>query len=179
MELTKLDVATSQLETAIRLYFDDDDPVSIHTLASAASDLIRDIGRPLGHEGLTARDWALEIIKPEYRDEVRPLFVTSQNFFKHADRDPHAVIDFNPEEPRAKLLDTCMAYQKLTLSVTPLMQLFEFQAALTWAQDFFGYPALDTVPGNVRSQWAGLTNPEFRSRFQSDLELALGGSSRI
>lgn len=171
MQLRKIDAATSQLETAIRLYFSDGDPVSIHTLACAACDLIRDMGRSLGHEGLTAKEWSLEYVKPEYRGEVRALLAASQNFFKHADRDPTAVLDFNPDEPRARILDGCNAFKTLTLDVTPLMQLFQLRAALTWAKDFFGYQGLETA-SELTLSWAELPNCDFLEQLLPDMERA-------
>jgi len=36
LKISKLDAAKRQLETAIRLYFNEADPVSVHTLAGAA-----------------------------------------------------------------------------------------------------------------------------------------------
>jgi hypothetical protein len=40
MKITKLDAAKRQLATAIRLYFEDRDPVSVHTLVMAAGEII-------------------------------------------------------------------------------------------------------------------------------------------
>ena len=48
LQISKLDAARRQLEIAVRLYFAEDDPVSIHTLTSAAYQLLSDINRALG-----------------------------------------------------------------------------------------------------------------------------------
>ena len=40
MIISKLDAAKRQLEMAIKLYFNDDDPISIHTLASASEEIL-------------------------------------------------------------------------------------------------------------------------------------------
>src|SRR5262245_42997551 len=40
--VSKLDAARRQIRTAIRLFFEDGDTVSIHTLTSAAEELLRD-----------------------------------------------------------------------------------------------------------------------------------------
>jgi hypothetical protein len=45
LKLSKLDCARRQLELAIELYFMERDPVSIHTLAGAARQLIEDINK--------------------------------------------------------------------------------------------------------------------------------------
>ena len=48
MQLSKLEAARRQLETAIKLYFEYGDEVSIHALAAAAYSLIRDINEHRG-----------------------------------------------------------------------------------------------------------------------------------
>jgi hypothetical protein len=45
LHLSKLDVARSQLQTAIHLWFHDGDPVSIHTLAYAAYEIIHFVSK--------------------------------------------------------------------------------------------------------------------------------------
>jgi hypothetical protein len=44
LTISKLDAAKRQLETVIRLYFSNGDPVAIHTLTGAAHTVVRDIG---------------------------------------------------------------------------------------------------------------------------------------
>jgi hypothetical protein len=46
--VTKLDAAKRQLRTALRLWFDDGDPVSIHTLLAAAHEIIHTLYRRKG-----------------------------------------------------------------------------------------------------------------------------------
>ncbi len=48
LEISKLDAAKRQLDTAIRLYFCDGDPVSIHTLAAASYNILRDVTEQIG-----------------------------------------------------------------------------------------------------------------------------------
>jgi argininosuccinate synthase len=43
--VTKIEAARRQLNTAIELWFNDGDPVSIHTLASSAHQIIHDLNR--------------------------------------------------------------------------------------------------------------------------------------
>jgi hypothetical protein len=98
-QVSKLDAAVKQLRTAIRLWFAEDDPVSAHTLAYAAYTVIEDVCK----SKTPARDGLL--FDPQYLQEGdRELFIKvyrhSGNFFKHADRDPNAVITFSPELTR-------------------------------------------------------------------------------
>lgn len=48
MQITKLDAARRQLKTAIRLWFSDDDPVSIYALTYAAHEVLHDLHRGRG-----------------------------------------------------------------------------------------------------------------------------------
>ena len=48
LPVSKFDAARRQLETAIRLYFFQGDPISIHTLASAAAQILHDLSRHRG-----------------------------------------------------------------------------------------------------------------------------------
>src|SRR4051812_2812006 len=46
--VSKLDAARRQLQTAVKLWFHDDDPVSIHTLLMAAHEIFRVLNRAQG-----------------------------------------------------------------------------------------------------------------------------------
>ncbi len=93
MKLTKYEVATRQLDTAIKLFFDAGDAVSIHTLAAASATVFADI---LENTGKTS--WREQIVK-NYSDLTKPqvfdILRNAQNFFKHADRDSEEVLDFS------------------------------------------------------------------------------------
>lgn len=95
LKLTKLDVARRQLAVAIGMFFGDDEPVSIFTLAANAWEVIDAL---CVHNGLQS----MSIQSREYiaagkdlkRDYVNAPY---RNFFKHADRDPADVLeDFDP-----------------------------------------------------------------------------------
>src|ERR1700674_3549250 len=93
--ISKLDAARRQLETAITLWFDDGDPVSIHTLASAAYEIIHAVSKqrnPFRRDLLFDSDQ----IKDEHRAEFNLLIKQYANFFKHAKNDGNATIEFRP-----------------------------------------------------------------------------------
>ncbi len=73
------------------LYFHEADPVSIHILTGAAYDVLRDVSRT-HYDVQMIKDWAPDMIKPEYVKEFRNGFNRAQNFFKHADRDGEATL---------------------------------------------------------------------------------------
>ena len=93
IEVTKLDAGKRQLRSAIRLWFYDGDPVSIHTLLSAAHEIIHRLYRNKGLENLV---FDTDIIKDEYRGEWAKLLKQAPNFFKHANQDSDATLSFNP-----------------------------------------------------------------------------------
>ncbi|CAM2339820.1 conserved hypothetical protein [Burkholderia vietnamiensis] len=86
MLVTKVDAARRQLITAIRLFFDRGDPVSVYSLASNAWEIIDVLCTSAGvesfskqvREDLPARHTLKYYINEPYR-----------NFFKHAERDPN------------------------------------------------------------------------------------------
>ena len=113
MELTKIAVARSQLETACSLYFDDGDPVSIHTLVCASHEILAQLAKENG---------ATSLLRDEFRKDIRPgkekmfldMLNKSRNFFKHANQNLPKIHNFNPEENEIIMLDACAMYFKIT-----------------------------------------------------------------
>jgi len=93
IKITKLDAAERQLLEAIRLFFEERDPVCVHTLAAAAVGVLDDLARSKGMSR-PLRDSAR--IAPEHRNDWIAAINAAQNFFKHADRDPDASLEFRP-----------------------------------------------------------------------------------
>jgi hypothetical protein len=95
LKITKLDAAQRQLRSALRLWFSDGDPVSIHTLLAAAHEIIHRLYRNKGFVNLV---FDTDLIKDEHRGEFAKKLKEAPNFFKHANRDDtDASILFNPE----------------------------------------------------------------------------------
>jgi hypothetical protein len=90
--VTKLDAARRQLDSAISLYFQESDPVAIHTLACAAHQIIHDINKNKEKTDLLYEKFRLKGFKKE---DINRHY----NFFKHADNDPdpNGEIEFNPK----------------------------------------------------------------------------------
>jgi hypothetical protein len=98
MNVTKLDAAQSQIATAIWLYFEDRDPISVHTLATAADEII---DRLCVARGLVSmRDNLMANIVPARRKEVADALHKVRNFFKHASSSkPNQVLaDFSDDQ---------------------------------------------------------------------------------
>jgi hypothetical protein len=93
--LTKLDAAKRQLRTAIRLWFEDGDPVSIHALAYAAYEIAHVVSKK---RNPARRDLIFDslTVKDKHRAEFNISIKKHANFFKHAKRDWDKSIDFEP-----------------------------------------------------------------------------------
>lgn len=105
--ITKIDAAEQQLNTAIRLFFENRDSLSAYVLAVASREVTNDLvesryselyQRELARVGdpqkvrLSIRDeWKIRIKSECQRDFFR-LDHKVQNFLKHADQDPNAEI---------------------------------------------------------------------------------------
>lgn len=113
-KVTKVDAARRQLSTAIRLFFERRDTVSIHTLVSAAQGIMHDLLEKQG-PGKGSFLKSATIVRPEKRAEYFKLITDAQNFFKHADREPaDAVLEFYPEPIAFSILDVVDMLQRYT-----------------------------------------------------------------
>ena len=83
-------------------------------------------------------------VKPDYRWEFEKAIRGSQNFFKHADKDAEAVLDFNPHETELLLFIDNETFRQLSAGLTDPMNVFVTYAAATW-----GKAAFEAVPGDV------------------------------
>ena len=88
--ISKSDAAARQLDVAIKLWFNEEDPVAVHTLACAACQIVHDL---CPKEELLYRSLN---IKDEYRKKTIRWLKSPSNFFKHAEKDPNEVIEFKP-----------------------------------------------------------------------------------
>lgn len=94
LQITKLDAAQRQLRTAVRLWFHDGDPVSIHTLLAAAHEIIHRLYR---NKGLVNLMFDSDMIKDEHRGDFARVMKAAPNFFKHANNNSDQTLSFNPE----------------------------------------------------------------------------------
>ncbi|MFH1389825.1 MAG: hypothetical protein ABIH56_03800 [Candidatus Margulisiibacteriota bacterium] len=119
--ISKLDAAKRQLESAITMFFHFSDVVAIHTLTAAAHQILMDLGKKQGVKSLLKNT---EYIKEEKINEFKKIISEAENFFKHADMDPKKVIKFNPKQTEALLYDTCEMYKNLSNENPPLVALY-------------------------------------------------------
>lgn len=139
--ISKLDAAKRQLEIFIRLYFNSGDPVAMHTLAAAAFGIIRDLNQKRGGSP-TLHETIFENVKPEHHKLFREKLSEAQNFFKHADRDHEATLEFNPDSTEFVAMDACFKYTELTGELPPLFHIFRGWMMMTH-QNIFTFPKED------------------------------------
>lgn len=92
---SKIDSARLQIDQAISLYFYDSDVVSIHTLTQAARGILSNLLNRANKK--SSEDLFIDQVKSQYRKRMRILLRKHQNYFKHAEVDTDALIEFNDE----------------------------------------------------------------------------------
>jgi hypothetical protein len=135
--ITKLGAARQQLETAILLFFDRRDPVAIHTLVGAAYDIIDDVNQRRGGTEMFVKHRYVQL---PGRPEIGAIN-SPQNFFKHADRDPDAELEFFPEMTESFLVDACRKYMDLTGEFVALFHCIMWWFNCRLGADGFDFPA--------------------------------------
>jgi hypothetical protein len=111
IEITKTDAVLRQLETAITLWFNNGDSLSIHTLAAAAYQILYDLNK---HQKGPPMMRDSDLIDPNMKDEWRKALKACPNFLKHADKDPHKTIRFSPDSNMTLLFESVMEYSEIT-----------------------------------------------------------------
>ena len=120
IRVNKSEAARRQLDVAIRMLFNNEDPVPIHTLSMAGFRILRDLAAKRS-DSYMAKVTKL-MIKPGMEGEFWRLMNLPSNFLKHADKDPFGVLDNIDEEANDGIL--CIAslfYQDLGYTLTPEM----------------------------------------------------------
>ena len=138
--VTKIGAAEKQLDTAIKLFFENVDHLSAYTLAAASSEITDDLcGRRenelflselerVGDAKKVRLSFRYEmgiLVKSEYLKHAMDLIRKPQNFLKHADKDPNGQM----EEISVEKLALCIVFAiknfvLLEKRWTPAMSLF-------------------------------------------------------
>jgi hypothetical protein len=151
-KIGKLEAARRQLCTAIKLFLEDGDIVSIHTLATASHEIFRALVKFKGGASMIKDN---DFIKPEHQKEYEAFMNEPQNFFKHGARDAHKVLDFAPEGTAFWICDCIRMDRQLSAGSIPFI---EFQAFMIWF--IIQYPNLLTDEG------AALLSDEMRDKLK-------------
>ncbi len=124
VQITKLEAAVRQLDTAIQLFFEDRDPVAVCTLAAAAGRVFSD----LVEHHLPNQSWRSTIVTALPHISRREIYFTmdrTPNFLKHADQDPDAIESFNECENEHRLFIACDEWVVLGCNPSIEMQVLQ------------------------------------------------------
>jgi hypothetical protein len=135
IKVSKLDAAKRQLDCAIALWFRDADEVSIHTLVFAAHGIIQDINAKRGNTDASLLAIAKRHVKPEHVELAMRTMKKAMTFFKHADRDPNDILEFDPAASERLITISLLGLGMLGEQMSDLQR-----AAIFW--DCFHNPQL-------------------------------------
>lgn len=162
IKISKLDAARRQIFTAIRLYFNYGDIVSMHTLAAAAFKITQNICDAGPDLSDSVSDWIDQLVKPEAKKMFWRKLHETANFFKHAENDPNAVHEFYPEQTENILFFAVYQYRQLTSEWSPEIRLFS-----TWY--IMHHPDAFNMPSEVIHLGVDLLFGADRNRFWREL----------
>lgn len=163
--ITKLDAAQAQLDSAIWLWFTNDDPISVHTLAVAAHDCYHALSAHGGKSSYLAKFIKTQSVSFQKRTK------TAQNFFKHGFKDLKGTVELDTLTTDVRLLDCCFCHKEMGLRITPLIQLF-------WIRMLMEQPELRTLHKEAdpfakslaRTRLDGTSRQEFLDKFLPTVE---------
>lgn len=145
--LTKIDVGRRQLNTAVRMFFFEEDVVSLHTVAAAAHGVLRDVAR---YKGINKSLKDSPLISESERSKYIAAVNYPQNFFKHATKDANGKMVFRYQGNILFLLDAIVLYTLLDEELTREMKIF-----LMWFQlrfpDVLCYQPAEEYCAQIRS----------------------------
>ena len=128
--INKIEVATREVRTSVRFIFEETDPIIVHSIISAAHQILSDLSRQ--HQR------ARSMVKPPGCN--RKLLNNAANFFKHADRDPSERINIEPlpEMNSMLLVDAIVMLQTISGSLPMEAKIFWAWYMVNREEDFAG-----------------------------------------
>jgi hypothetical protein len=118
---SKIEVACQQLDTAIKLWFQEENPVSIHTLVCSAHQIISDV---IHHQNRNDPLFDNIYIKNGFKKIAKTHFHKYYNFFKHANNDPETSIKFNPSANEYFIVCSIFGLEQLNIKHNLLHRTF-------------------------------------------------------
>ena len=136
---SKKQAAIGQLESAIFLWFNDADPISILVLAWNAHECYHALGKRLGKPSFIAQGF--EALPPSMIERARYI----QDFAKHGEKDIDEESPFETKAAEAYMIASVVCHEQIYVKVTPLMALYS-------TRFFFENPNF-AVPGPKREHF--------------------------
>lgn len=157
--VSKIDVVTRQIRTAILLFFEQRDIIVIHTTIASAHQILFDLGKLAGVTSVVKNTAAL-------RDEEVQSFLHDvnypYNFFKHADRDPDKNVDLGPMERLTAdfIMDAVLMLQRLVGAIPTEAQIYWAWFVSYHHQEFDNLPADGEIAKMQQLELRRLSFPE-------------------
>jgi hypothetical protein len=123
MIVTKIEAAQSQLNTAIRLFFGNEDPISAHTLAGAASVIFADLIKKEKPE--KAWEKHAQDVNKISPGQYYKIARKAQNFLKHAQSDSDKSLDFDGKDTETLMMFAVMNCAELLGTLSMEMSVFQ------------------------------------------------------
>jgi hypothetical protein len=159
--VSKFEAGRRQLTTAIRLWFQDDDPVSVHTLAAAAYEILHNLSRRKGGRDLLFDSKA---ISEDYRKEFVKRIKSTAQFFKHADLDPDGTIELSTLNTEVLMIYSMVALSRMGEPLT-----MEENAMLLWLSfsnpQLLGDDARQRIEPETFEQFSSIPKGEYLNEF--------------
>jgi hypothetical protein len=197
MKLTKIDVAEARIRAAVRLFFEGGHPVPVYTLANAAREIVATIGEQIDVE--TVQQELASSLGIGVKEMLRPLGMAA-NFFKHADRDAAAILDFDERDAEVVLQLACHDFGRITGGMPIEAQIYEaWIAAIAFprvseaplrGQELIRrviahFPGIRGAASRVEQKKIGLgileralTDPKLEMKFKREVALPAAGQWR-
>jgi len=158
--IDKLDAACRQLNTAISLWFNNGDAVSIHTLTCSAYQVVHDINRRSSEMELL---YDSIIVKDEYRREWVNNLKQEYNFFKHADNDPEGTVEFDPVITEFFIIFTSLGLERLGRKPDEVRSAFNIYFCFRHPDSLTakGKAELDSLPEKTRESARTMPKEKF------------------
>ncbi|WP_345737905.1 hypothetical protein [Prosthecobacter algae] len=169
--ITKLDAAQRQLDTSFRLWFLEEDVVSVFTLAASAHQIIHDLNQRLRGEDLLFDSL---IIKEEFRNQYVAHLKRPWNFLKHADNDPDGVLKIDENSVHDFFLFSAKGLKQLGQNTSGITLVFllwfgiHFPKYLRSKEKFLADFGIDE---SMEDSLKGLSKPAFLHYCTSRLSL--------
>jgi len=112
--VSKLSAAQRQLRTAVAMFFEGGDVVSLHTLVAASRQGLQTLLKQREGRRGTFAEHLEEHFTPEGQKIFRAALIEAEEFFENAERDPDRELEFNPETTVFMLVECAEDYARLT-----------------------------------------------------------------
>ena len=122
--ITKIEGARRQIEAAVALWFQDGDPVVVHTLVAAGHQVCNDILRKPNGKSESPVLFNTALFPGDEWELHRKFTVKLENFLKHAKRDPSEKITFNTAQTEMYILDAILLWHMIERERHPLFEAF-------------------------------------------------------